>query len=103
MVLILILGDFCFLGMCIFFERYFRDDDGDECLLWNYVYLVVFVCLRIVFILIKLSFFFNYKLIFFWLFFYDGFKSLLLLFKVVIKVSDKKRGWLVFYFYSDVN
>ncbi|HIF8981218.1 TPA: hypothetical protein ACX6GZ_003743, partial [Vibrio cholerae] len=84
-------------------ERHLRDDDGDECSLRNYAYLVVSVCLRTAFTLTKLSFFFNHKLTLFWLFFYDGFKSSSPPLKAAIKVSDKKRGRLASYLYSDAN
>jgi len=39
----------------------------------------------------------------FWLFFYDGFKSSSPPLKAAIKVSDKKRGRLASYLYSDAN
>ncbi|HIH0442990.1 TPA: hypothetical protein ACYHOO_003703, partial [Vibrio cholerae] len=61
------------------------------------------VCLRTAFTLTKLSFFFNHKLTLFWLFFYDGFKSSSPPLKAAIKVSDKKRGRLASYLYSDAN
>ncbi len=103
MALISTPGDSCPPGMRTSPERHLRDDDGDECSLRNYAYLVVSVCLRTAFTLTKLSFFFNHKLTLFWLFFYDGFKSSSPPLKAATKVSDKKRGRLASYLYSDAN
>ncbi len=49
------------------------------------------------------KFFFQPQIDTFWLFFYDGFKSSSPQLKAAIKVSDKKRGRLASYLYSDAN